>query len=127
MKDLFSNMKVTQVLAPVNATVANSSSTIDREGFEEVHILVGVGVIAGSSKAVTPKLVESDDNSTYSDVAETDVDTPFVGIETGVAQKIRYRGNKQFLKVKTVHASSSDKAFISVTALLSGARSLPVS
>ncbi len=107
MRDLYHNVLVTQVLAPVVATATKTSSAIDMQGFNSLLVLFNIGLsgdtLSGSVKW-TLKLQESDDNSSYSDVALADlfqlaasivIDDPAED-ETVIA--FGYRGAKRYVK-----------------------------
>lgn len=50
----------------------------------------------------TPKVQESDDNSTFTDVASTDLaGTALVAITANSVQRISYVGNKRYIRVAT--------------------------
>jgi hypothetical protein len=46
----------------------------------------------------TPKLQESDDNATFTDVAAGDLEGTFAVLATGVNQHVGYKGRKRYLR-----------------------------
>lgn len=108
MRDLYHNVLATQVLAPVTSTATKTSSAIDMQGYNSANVVFDIGhsgdTLSGSLYW-TLKLQHSDDNSTYSDTAASDISA---GVATLVidgsthtdsaAYGFGYIGGKRYLK-----------------------------
>lgn len=77
MKDLHSNIDVTEVLLPVVLSATATYTDIDLAGFNSAEIVIAVGVDAGSGLGASHNLVytlqDSDDGTTYANVTTEDV------------------------------------------------------
>jgi hypothetical protein len=71
MRDLHSNLGPAQSLGPKAVTTAEDGTGVDLAGFEGALAVLDCGTQAGTSS--TFKLQESDDNSTFTDVADADI------------------------------------------------------
>jgi hypothetical protein len=110
MLDLYKNIKVTQLLAAATKTATTESSSIDRQGYDGLMLAAVVGLSADTlngSTYWTMSLTESDDNSTFTDVADTDVVTS-TGTNDYVVDALaedektymfKYIGSKRYVKV----------------------------
>lgn len=75
MQNLLPNIKVVTSLGPiVETTTPADGAGVDTAGYEQCLGVVGAGLQAGTS--ITVKLQESDDNATFTDVAEADIVAP---------------------------------------------------
>ena len=107
MKDLYHNVLVTQALSPVVSTTTKTSSAIDLQGFNAANVVFAIGQTGDTlsgSVYWTLKLQHSDDNSSYSDTAASDISS---GAATTVvnsnsldetAYSFGYVGGKRYLK-----------------------------
>lgn len=112
--DLENLTTLQQIIDPVVATADVTSEAIDLAGFNACNIAVLVGesgdTLSGSVK-IELELQESDDDSTYTACADSDVTNAVTGTNTGTFAVIddaaeddatyqtKYLGNKQYLKV----------------------------
>lgn len=115
MRDLVSRLAETQVIGPVVLSADNTPATIDLAGFNSAAILISVGI--GGITFTTSNKIEfvvthSDDDSTYTNVTDADVQG-VTGISNGIVRsltaakaaadtaptEIGYVGNKRYLKV----------------------------
>lgn len=136
MRDLYHNVLATQVLSPVTATTAKTSSTIDLQGFNSVSVVFAVGqsgdALSGSLYW-TLKLQHSDDDSSYSDAAATDINAGAATIVVNspsldeAAYSFGYIGGKRYLQaVATPTGSISSGVPIGIVALCGTAAYRPV-
>lgn len=70
MRDLKSNIGFDILLAPAARTASANGASSDLKGYEGVAVVFLPGTITDGTH--TPKLQESDDNSTFTDVAAAD-------------------------------------------------------
>ena len=136
MKDLYHNLKISQIIDPVKMTASTDSAVIDQKGFESLSVIVAVGnsldTLSGSVKW-TIKLQHSDaSGSGYEDVTTTDllnaeasiiIDAP---AEDTLALKFGYKGSKRFIKaVITATGTHTNGTPIAVLALQGDASLAP--
>ena len=120
-RDLVHNLKPVVGLAPLGRTATALSSACDMQGFQSVLVAFHQGAYGDTpsgSVYTEAELQESDDNSTYTAVADTDLLFPsgksartgtatgtfFQSKSTGAADAaglwlVGYRGSKRYLKV----------------------------
>lgn len=143
-RDLFNNIKTTQVLVNAVATGTVTSSAIDLQGFDSAAVLFDVGnsgdTLSGSLYW-TLSLTESDSSgSGYTTVAAADIqvqggtfgtDNTFVidaPLEDSLLVKFGYLGSKRYLKaVATAMGSHSTGTPIGIISVLGNPAQLPVS
>jgi hypothetical protein len=93
-------------LAPQARTATANGASCDMAGFRSALVVVDVGTITDG--AHTPKLQESDDNSTWSDVAAGDLEGTFANLATATNQIVGYKGRKRFIRaVMTVAGAAT--------------------
>lgn len=115
MRDLVSRLAEVQVIGPATLSADNTPSTIDLAGFNSALILLSVGaggITFTSSNKVEFVVTHSDDDTTYTNVTDADVQG-VSGISNGIVRslvaakaaadtaptEIGYIGNKRYLKV----------------------------
>lgn len=125
MRDLYNNLAVAQSVAPAVQTATATGTAVDLLGFNSAMIVINCGAIAGSGN-FTPKLQESDDNSTFTDVAAGDLHGSFVSaLAAATVYKVGYRGVKRYIRpVLTLNSGTSIAA--GVTVIKGAAASKPV-
>lgn len=107
MKDLHSNIKVVQALAPAVHTTLQTSATIDLQGFNSAEIVLTTGAVVGAEGVAS--LTESDAASSgFTTVAATDLIGTFpAGIEADSVVKVGYKGTKRYLRAALTKAGTS--------------------
>ena len=115
MRDLKDSFSVDQSLKPAAAHTSSPTCTSsDLQGFGGALVVINPGVITDGTH--TPKLQESDDDSSYSDVAAADLVGSFAAIASSTAQKVGYVGIKRYVKlVITVSGTTSGGFYSAVT------------
>ena len=113
MQDLNNNIKSVQSLAPAVRTADANGDGVDLQGFEAVAVAVDTGaegITLSSSNKIEFELEHSDDDSTYTDVAQADVIGVTLGSgglfltldangETPQISEIGYVGGKRYIRV----------------------------
>lgn len=105
MQDLKNNLKVVQSLAPAVRTADASGTGVDLYGYNAAVVLFEFGA-SGDTLSGTVKVAglveESDDNSTFTAVADADligteplVDDP---AEDALTYKVGYKGSKRYIR-----------------------------
>ncbi len=136
MRDLYHNVKVTQVLNPVVSTTTKTSSAVDLKGYNGAMVTVAVGQSGDTltgSLYWTLKLQHSDDDSTYTDTTVADLNNSAATIVVNsslldkTAYSFGYEGTKRYLKaVATPTGSISSGVPLGMFALLGHANYKPV-
>lgn len=85
------------VAADGNRTTSTNGSSVALAGYGSALAILAPSTITDGTH--TPKLQESSDGSSWSDVAAADLDGTFAALATGVMQRIGYKGSKGFLRV----------------------------
>lgn len=132
MKDLSNSITLKRVISPVSVadTTAQVGTAVDRKGFESVTYAIATGSIADADATFTVLLQESDDNSTYTDVADADL----LGTEAlagfqfdddNECRKLGYIGAKRYTKLTITPVANASAALISAVAILGHAAVKP--
>lgn len=113
MKDLHSGVSVATLIANATLAADNTPAAVDLLGFQSAEILLAIGVggitFSGTNK-IEFVLTHSDDNSTYTNVADADllgVSGTSNGIiksltsahAAGASYRFGYKGGKRYLKL----------------------------
>lgn len=134
MNELFNNVKIVPVLAPivVSDDGPTTSLTVDRLNFNSVLFVLQTGVLADAGATWTIVVGESDTDGSFVGAADADL----LGTEAGVAwsqandgicRKIGYVGNKRYLNIVITGSGNGGSAPLSACAILSNPRKLPYS
>lgn len=123
--DLDNDISIATSLTTQAARTTSANGTgVDLSGFRAAAVFFMVGAITDGTH--TPKLQESDDNSSFSDVAAADQDGTLAALTANTNQKVSYKGRKRYIRaVVTVTGSPSTGGFYTATVIRGGARSLP--
>lgn len=114
-KDVMNNLKLVSSLLPLVRTADANGSGVDTENSVGVGVMAHVGAPGDTLSAsiyIELELEESDDNITFTDVADADISAPVSGsTNTGCFAKIianasasaifktNYLGNKRYVRV----------------------------
>lgn len=133
MNDLVNNVKVVPAIVPgtYKSAADPTGVAVDLQGFESATLVIQAATV---TDAQTLTVEESDDNSTYTTVADDD----FVGGKTAgdafkavaaaeddVCRKVGYKGTKRYLKVGSTGAGATGAVY-GVIAVLGHPRHAPV-
>ena len=116
-----SHIGVVQTIEPASYSADETGSGVDLKDFDSATVEINVGVVAGTH---TPKLQESDDDATYTDVAADDLIGSFANLAASTAQKVGYIGYKRYVRVFTTSGGGS--ALYSASVLKGHAHAKPV-
>jgi hypothetical protein len=100
MRDLKSNIKPVQSLIPATRTAAANGSGVDLSGFSAASVVFANGAIGGTaSPTFTFEVQESDDNATFTAVADKDLRgvEPVIAAANQVSQ-VSYIGYKRYIR-----------------------------
>ncbi len=136
MRDIYHNILVSQHLSPVVSTATKTSTTIDLQGYNSAMVVFNIGLAADTlsgSVYWTLKLQHSDDDSTYTDLAAADQNSPSLTVVIDSSSKDRtvysfgYQGAKRYLKaIATPTGTHTNGTPIGIVALRGAASYHPV-
>lgn len=136
MIDASTTQKVVQVLDPATITEDTDCAAVDVSGYQSATVIVNVGesgdTLSGSVK-IELELEESDDNSTFTDVADAEAVGYVAGTNDGcfgvidaaaeddAVYKVGYIGNARYIRpVINVTGTHTNGTPISATVVLTG-------
>lgn len=112
MRDLINVILGAQSLRPAARTATANGLGVDLKGFHSAVVLIDVGVWTDGTH--TFELQESDDDVTYTAVADEDLDGAEPVVSSAATDEILlgigYLGSKRFLRVKTTVAGATTGA-----------------
>lgn len=97
MRDIKSIFDVATSLPPAARTATANGSGVDLRGYDAALVMMVVGTITDGTH--TPKLQESSDNSTFTDVAASDLVGSFSNLASNTPQRVGYIGSKRYVRV----------------------------
>jgi len=113
IKDMYENCEIEQVLDPAVVAADANCSSVDLQGYECVTFfaLIGEGgVTLGTGVTIEVEVEESDDDSSFTDVADADLSNYVDGTNDGCMAFLdalaeedsvyttTYRGNKRYVR-----------------------------
>lgn len=134
MKDLYNNIEVVSLLAPVSVSATGSITDIDLKGFNSACILIHLGADSGTGLSKTDywtfTLKDSDDGTTYTDVETADmlgltVTSGTVLVvdstdEDNTLYKIGYVGGKRYLELTYTETTTGSNTTLMSIELIKG-------
>src|SRR5262249_9439355 len=108
MRDLKSNVDVAQSLAPAARNASANGTGVDLAGYEAAMVEFSFGAVTDGTH--TPKLQDSDDNSTFADVAASGLQGAFVAGTANSVQRVGYVGGKRFVRAVITIAGATTGA-----------------
>lgn len=141
-RDIFSNLSVMQALLSQVVTADQDGDGIDTQGFDSVMFAVAVGNSGDTLAAglnIQLEVEESDDDTTYTDVADADLQSWVAGANDGTFALIDaptedsavfltgYKGSKRYVRlVVNVTGTHTNGTPIGAVAILGHAHLTPV-
>lgn len=105
-RDFHNEVSVSNSLAPVGNRNASANGTgIDLAGYRATAVVFSVGAITDGTH--TPKLQESDDNSSFSDVAAGDQSGTLAAFTASTNQEVSYIGSKRYIRAVVTVAGAT--------------------
>ncbi len=143
IRDFLNHFKVEQVVDPAVITSDTDGSSVDLLGYNWVTFLALVGesgdTLSGSVK-IELEVEDSDDDSTFADAADADVQGFVAGTNDGcfavidaaaeddATYKCTYKGSSRYVRpVINVTGTHTNGTPIGIVAIRHGAENLPVS
>lgn len=106
MRDIKSNIKVFSGILPQSLTAAANGTGVDLQGYDKAAVVFHAGAIGGTTPSFTFAVQESDDNTTFTDVAAADLQgtAPVVTTTNAGVTVVGYLGSKRYIRpiAKTV-------------------------
>lgn len=133
--DLKNNIGVAASLMPANRSDPSlpvNGTGVDLTGFDSALVVINVGTLGGSATpTMTFEVQESDDNSTFTAVADGDLNGTEPVIAAANDEQIHligYKGIKRYIRVAiTAKAGTTPALPCSATVLRGRGRKLPLS
>ncbi|HEY9369263.1 hypothetical protein [Streptomyces sp.] len=107
--DMVNSIAVSQSLVPAARTATGNGTSVDRTGYEAVTVVIVSGVITDGT-LYTFEVKESDDNSTFTAVADADLigtEPALAATDDNVVREVGYKGRKRYVRVDLVGATGS--------------------
>ena len=126
-RDLYNNVQAAEAFgAAVSSDTTTSGPAVDMRGFRSAMFVLHA--VLYTDGTYTPNLQDSDDGSTWADVAGTYLAGSEAAVDAdGAVSKVGYVGKKRYARLQVVSTSTSSGATLSGIALLGDADSGPVS
>ncbi len=124
--DLYSALGVARTLSPAARTASANGVGVNRANFPGTMIVIQTGTITDGTHTFDVK--ESDDNSTYTAVAASDLQgaAPVVGAaDDDKVYKVGYLGRKAYVRVDVTVAGATTGGVYSASVIQGGARNGP--
>ena len=96
MRDMKNNVDIAKSINPATYKTDQTGASVDLSGYESAMVVVISGALTDG--AHTPKLQESSDDSTYTDVDSTDMEGSFANVSANSVQRVGYKGSKRFVR-----------------------------
>ena len=112
--DIYSDLKVDQLIDPADIVADGNSASVDMQGYDSLMFIVNVGATGDTLDAnnyIELEVEESDDDSSFTDVADADLHKWVAGSNDGTFALINaadeddavyitgYRGNSRYVRV----------------------------
>lgn len=117
-RDLKSQIESFSSLDPEARTATADGAGVEIRESDSQAILFNAGVLTDGVH--TPVVQESDDNSSFSDVAAIDLDGTLDVLATGVSQRVGYKGLKQFIRSRIVVSGGPGTGIVASSTILLG-------
>ena len=105
MKSLKALLSAVATILPAAHTSDVTGATVDLANFASNKVNLNVGTITDGTH--TPKLQESVDDSTWTDVAAADQDGTLAALVSDTAQSVGYIGTKRYIRVFVTVATAT--------------------
>lgn len=122
-QDLVSRIAPVASLRPAARTASANGSGVDLANFNSCAVVIAAGTITDGTH--TPKLQESDDNSSFSDVAAADLQGTFAAIATNTDQEVGYIGLKRYVRAVSTVSGATTGGVYAIYVVKGHARNMP--
>jgi hypothetical protein len=109
-REMASTTSLAESIRPAVLAASTNGQGVDIRGFGSAMAVLAVGAIVASGN-MTPRLEESDDNSTFTTVAAADLEGTFpAALVANSALSVAYKGTKRYVRVATTLNSGTSVA-----------------
>lgn len=125
MRSYVARIKIAQSIVPASYNAAANGAGVNLLGFDANVIEISTGVFGG---AATAKIQESADNSTFTDVADSNLDgvtgnPAGFSLAASTVKQIGYLGSRQFVRV--ILTASTTGNLVSASVLRTEPKQVP--
>ena len=109
MRDIKNNVDGVSSMDPASYTATTSGSGVDLRDFDGAMVVFQAGTAdtGNGNETYTPSVEESDDNSSYSAVAASDLEGTLANMTANSVQRAGYKGAKRYVRaVLTIGGTS---------------------
>lgn len=124
MQDTKNSMDAVTTLAPAARTAVANGTGVDLANFDGALVVFQVGAITDGTH--TPKIQESDDNSTFTDVSAEDLIGSLTDLASNVNQRVGYVGTKRYIRAAVNVSGATNGGMYGALVVRSHARKYPV-
>lgn len=97
MRDMKNNVDLAVSINPGAQTADAAGTGVDLSGYDSAMAVVQAGTKTDGTH--TPKLQESSDDASYSDVDSTDLEGAFTALASNTIQRVGYKGSQRYIRV----------------------------
>ena len=133
MRDLHNNIKAETAFntSAISSDTTTSGNIIDMQGFGSIEFVIQSGTLTDGT--YTPLIQEGDESNLSdatavgdADLLGTEADAAFIASEDNTVKKVGYIGNKRYVRLSIVSASTTSGGTISAVSVKSEAGDMPV-
>ena len=121
--DIANTLTVVQSLAPASRTATGNGTGVDLRDYSAAVAIIDTGTAGGTSPSFTFELQESDDNSTFTAVANADLigTEPVITTSNDVAvYELGYLGSKRYIRVAITAVSGTSPTLLCSACVVRG-------
>ena len=100
MRDIKNNLDGVSSIDPASTTATTNGSGVDLRDYDGAMMMFQAGTAdtGNGDETYTPGVEESDDNSSYSAVAASDLEGALANMTANSVQRIGYKGAKRYIR-----------------------------
>ena len=100
MRDIKNSLDGVSSIDPASYTATTNGSGVDLRDYDGAMMIFQAGTvdIGNGDETYTPGVEESDDNSSYSAVAASDMEGTLANMTANSVQRIGYKGAKRYIR-----------------------------
>ena len=100
MRDIKNNLDGVSSIGPASYTASTNGSGVDVRDFDGAMVVFQAGTAdtGNGDETYTPSVEESDDNSSFSAVAASDLEGALVNMTANSVQRAGYKGAKRYVR-----------------------------
>ena len=121
--DIKNSLDVLGSLAPASRTTTANGTGVDLANYDAACVVINAGTAGGTTPSFTFEVQESDDNSTFTAVANADLDGTEPVVTTAnddTIYTIGYHGIKRYIRVAITAASGTTPTLLSSAVVIRG-------